>query len=271
MDRNIGVIGTGVMGSALMKGIIQSGLIPASRVFCFDANLQRFEDAARKYGAVKTASSSELAEKSDIIILAVKPYQINNVLESIKSRITGNKTIVSIAAGVSLKQCEDIIGGDKKVVRAMPNTPLQVGEGMTLLSFNKNVGSAEKTEIKAIFECAGKAEELEESLMNEVIALTSSSPAYVFMFIEAMSDAAVQSGIPRDLSYRLAAQAVLGSAKMVLETGKHPGELKDQVCTPAGTTIEAVAALEKNHFRSSVMEAMQACTKKAMEMSKRYA
>jgi len=141
---------------------------------------------------------------------------------------------------------------------------------MTLISYDNNISENDIKTVKAIMECFGKVETLDEKLMSEVTALTGSSPAYVFMFIEAMADAAVLSGIPRNIAYKLASQAVLGSAKMVLETGKHPGELKDQVCSPAGTTIEAVSSLEKNGFRYAVIEAMDACTKRAREIGKIY-
>ncbi|HPD01708.1 MAG TPA: pyrroline-5-carboxylate reductase, partial [Acetivibrio sp.] len=179
------------------------------------------------------------------------------------------KILVSVAVGIPIKFYQGIVGADKRIVRTMPNTPALVGEGMTLMCW-ENVSDDEGKTVREIFECFGKVEYLDEKLMSEVTALTSSSPAYVFMFIEAMADAAVLSGIPRNLAYKLAAQAVLGSAKMVLETGKHPGELKDMVCSPAGTTIEAVSSLEKNRFRYAVIEAMNECTRKALEIGKKY-
>jgi pyrroline-5-carboxylate reductase len=150
----------------------------------------------------------------------------------------------------------------------MPNLPLMVGEGMTLLCFDNNIDEEERKVVRSLFEGAGLVEELEERLMSEVTALTSSSPAYIFMMIEAMADGAVQSGIPRKIAYKLAAQAVLGSAKMVLETGLHPAELKDQVCSPAGTTIEAVQTLEKYGFRYAVQKAMKKCTERALEIGR---
>ena len=161
-----------------------------------------------------------------------------------------------------------MLGNESKVIRTMPNTPALVGEGITLISHDENIDKEDLETVKSLFNCVGKTEILDERLMCEVTALTSSSPAYVYMFIEAMADAAVLSGLPRNLSYKLAAQAMLGSAKMVLETGKHPGELKDQVCSPAGTTIEAVKVLEKNRFRYTVIEAMNECTKRAKEINK---
>ena len=152
----------------------------------------------------------------------------------------------------------------------MPNMPALVCEGMTLVSADGITDQEDINKVKTLFNCIGKVEMLDEKLMSEVTALTGSSPAYVFMFIEAMADAAVLSGIPRILAYKLASQAVLGSAKMVLETGKHPGQLKDEICSPAGTTIEAVGVLEKNGFRSAVIEAMNECTKRAREIGKTY-
>lgn len=268
MDLKIGFIGTGFMGSPMIKSIVKSAIIPASDLNIFDIHKEKTQGLKNELGVNVLDNAEEIADKSDIIILAVKPQFVKAVLESCKAKFNNGKVLVSIAAGLPIKAYKDIIGNDKKVVRTMPNQPVLVGEGMTLVSFDENIGAQEKNNVIKIFECMGKVEQLEERLMSEVIALTSSSPAYVFMFIEAMADAAVASGIPRQMAYRLASQAVLGSAKMVLETGKHPGELKDQVCSPAGTTIEAVAALEKRGFRHAVIDAMDQCTRRAREIGK---
>mgnify|MGYP005836665565 CR=1 FL=1 len=266
----IGFIGTGNMGSAMVKSIVKSGIAPASNIYMTDINTEKLTQLKNETGANILDSNRELIEKSDIIILAVKPNTIKNVLEECKDCFDNNKIMISIAVGIPIKFYKDIVGNDKKIIRAMPNTPALVGEGMTLISYESNIGEEDIKKVTKILECTGRVEVLEEKLMSEVTALTGSSPAYVFMFIEAMADAAVLSGIPRALAYKLAAQAVLGSAKMVLETEKHPGELKDQVCSPAGTTIEAVAALEKNGFRYAVIEAMNECTKRAREIGRIY-
>jgi len=270
MEENISIIGTGNMGGAIVRGLMGSSVLPPEKVYVYDVNEKSMEKLAAETGVNAAKSCAEAVEKSRIVILAVKPDKVRSVLEPVKELFDSEKILVSIAVGVPVKAYRDIIGDKLKIIRAMPNTPALVNKGMTLISYDDSISENEAETVKRIFESIGRVERLPENLMNEVTALTGSSPAYVFMFIEAMADAAVLSGIPRDMAYRLAAQAVYGSAGMVLETGKHPGELKDQVCSPAGTTIEAVKALEKNGFRYSIMEAMEECTKKAREISSRW-
>lgn len=270
MDIKLGFVGTGNMGSALIKSLVKANFLPAEKISTFDVDKNKMDQLKAETGIGYFGTAKELVQWSDIIVLAVKPNILKNVLEDLKPVIDDKKVIVSFAVGIPVSFYEDILGTDKKIVRSMPNTPAMVGEGMTLLCQNENVTELELSIVKQMFDCAGKCEYLSEKLMNEVTALTGSSPAYVFMFIEAMADGAVLSGIPRDMAYRLAAQAVLGSAKMVLETGLHPGVLKDQVCSPGGTTIEAVNALEKNGFRYTIMDAMNECTKKAKLIGETY-
>lgn len=270
MDKAIGFIGAGNMGYAMIKSIAQSNIVNTDRIYVYDVDRERLEKLKEETGVSILESGREVVEKSDIVILAVKPNILETVLEECKDSFNAGKILVSVAVGVPIKFYKRIIGEDKKVIRTMPNTPALVGEGMTLVSPDSSIEKGELECVMKLFSCFGKAELLDEKLMSEVTALTSSSPAYIFMFIEAMADAAVLSGIPRNLSYKLAAQAVLGSAKMVLETNKHPGELKDMVCSPAGTTIEAVSTLEKNKFRYAVIEAMNECTKKAREIGKKF-
>ncbi len=270
MTNRLGFIGTGNMGSAMIKSLVRSGTIDGNNIIISDADPKKAELLANETGVKSAKSNKEVLENSDIVILAVKPNMLKNVLEPLKNDFNKEKILVSVAVGIPISFYKKIIGQDIKVVRTMPNTPAMVGEGMTLVSFDQIIKENEKETILKIFESLGKVETLEEKLMSEVTAVTGSSPAYVFIFIEAMADAAVQSGIPRNLAYKLSAQAVLGSAKMVLDTGKHPGELKDNVCSPAGTTIDAVVSLEKNGFRYSVIEAMNECTKRAREIGKLY-
>ena len=270
MNVKLGFIGTGCMGTAMIKSVVNAKKILPENIYVFDLDLEKTIQLKNDLGIQVLNSGKEVVGKTDIIILAVKPNVIKQVLEECKDSFDLKKILVSFAVGVPIKFYKEIIGIDKKVIRTMPNTPMQVGEGMTLISFEQEITKQEVALIKDLFECTGKAEVLSEKLMTEVAALTGSSPAYVYMFIEAMADAAVKSGIPRALSYKLAAQAVIGSAKMVLESGLHPGELKDQVCSPAGTTIEAVNSLEKSGFRASIMEAMNECTKRAREISKAF-
>ena len=189
-----------------------------------------------------------------------------SVVEEIKSELTEDKLIITIAAGISIENMEEWLGDDLKIIRTMPNTPALVGQAMSAVCPNKNVSEEELKYCINIFESFGECEVLEEKYFDGFIAVAGSSPAYVFMFIEAMADGAVKLGIPRAKAYKMAAQSVLGSAKMVLETGKHPGELKDMVCSPAGTTIDAVVELEKLGFRNSVIQAMDKCAEKSKNM-----
>lgn len=267
---NIGFIGTGMMGTAMIKGIIGANIVNASNIHVFDLDESKLQALEKDLGVTRVPTSSELVKKCNFIVLAVKPNIVKLVLNEVNNEFTDDKILISIAAGIPLKTYKTVLGENKKIIRAMPNTPAVIGEGMTLISFDASVNEDEIKEAMNILGSLGKVECMDEKLMNEVVALTGSSPAYVFMLIEAMADAAVLSGIPRQTAYRLASQAVQGSAKMVAETGKHPGELKDQVCSPAGTTIEAVATLEKNGFRNAIIEAMNDCTKKSKDLGKIY-
>ena len=188
------------------------------------------------------------------------------MIKEIRDEVSTEQIIVTIAAGVSMEAAERQFGKEVKIVRVMPNTPALVGEGMSGLCCNEYVTEEEFDLVHKIFESFGKAEKITENLMDAVVGVSGSGPAYVYMFIEAMADAAVADGMPRAMAYELAAQTVYGSAKMVLETGKHPGELKDMVCSPAGTTIEAVRVLEEKGLRSAVIEGQMACVKKAREL-----
>jgi pyrroline-5-carboxylate reductase len=268
VNIKIGFLGTGNMGSTLIKGIIKSGIVRLENISIYDIDENKTAILHDDTGVLIAKNSCELVEKSDIIIMAVKPDVVSKALEPCKGSFDNKKILVSTAVGVPIITYKNIIGETKKIIRTMPNTPAIIGEGMTLISYEGRIIEKDLDIVKKLFECVGKVEILDEILMSEVTALTASSPAYVYILIEAMADAAVRSGLPRNISYRLAAQSVSGAAKMVLETGKHPGQLKDEVCSPAGTTIEAVSVLEKNGFRYAVMEAMDACTKRACEIGK---
>lgn len=270
MKLNLGFIGIGNMGSALLKGIVKSKLFLPEQIYVFDPDRSKTDSIKTETGVNVLESNEDVVRKCDIIIVAVKPAAVKNVLEPCKRFFDSTKILVTIAVGLPISLYKAIIGMEAKIIRTMPNTPALVEKGMTLISCDSNVSTEDVEIISKLFECVGKVELLDEKLMNEVTALTGSSPAYVFMFIEAMADAAVLSGIPRALAYKLASQAVMGSASMVLETGRHPAELKDQVCSPGGTTIEAVSVLEKSGFRNAVIEAMNECVKKAREIGKTY-
>ncbi|EGT5079481.1 TPA: pyrroline-5-carboxylate reductase [Clostridioides difficile] len=266
--KTLGFIGSGNMGSAMIGGIVQSRLVKAEDITVSDLSQVALDKVKEEFGVNTTTDSKVAVTNSDVVIVALKPNICEKALTPLKELIDANKIIVSIAAGKTIESLESFIGSDKKIVRVMPNTPALVGEGMSALCKNSNVTDEELNMIKALFESFGEAEIVSEYLMDTVTGISGSSPAYVFMFIEAMADAAVLAGMPRQQAYKFASQAVMGSAKMVLETGKHPGELKDMVCSPAGTTIEAVKVLEEEGFRAAVIKSIVACIDKSKDMSK---
>ena len=254
-----GFIGSGNMGGAIIGGIINSDIASPENVIVSDKNEQALKNINEKYGVKVTSDNKETADKADVLFLCVKPQFLYGVIDE----------IVSIVAGQAIETIEKAFEHNIKLVRVMPNTPALVGEGMAALTPNSNVTKEETDVVVNVFNSFGKGEVVSENLMDAVTAVSGSSPAYVFMMIEAMADAAVIGGMPRSQAYTFAAQAVLGSAKMVLETGKHPGELKDMVCSPAGTTIDAVAILEKDGFRNSIIDAMVGCMNKSKELGKK--
>ena len=268
MGMTIGFIGCGNMGRAIMGGIVNSKIACPKNIIVGDINEKALNATKEEFGVNITTNNSDVAKSADILILSIKPNLYPMIIDGIKNDVKDNVIVVTIAAGKTIESTQNSFGKKVKVVRAMPNTPALVGEGMAAVCPSKEVTEEELNSVIEIFESFGKAERIGENLFDAVTSVSGSSPAYVYMFMEAMADAAVIDGMPRDKAYKFAAQAVLGSAKMVLETGKHPGELKDMVCSPGGTTIEAVATLEEKGFRNAVISAMKSCTKKSQEMSK---
>ena len=263
----IGFIGTGNMGSSIIKGILSSKFEKSENINIFDLDKEKVNNLVKEYGVNTTNSEKELAENCNIIILSVKPHIIPIVLKNLSGNVKKDTIILTIAAGISISVIENALGEDKKVVRTMPNTPAQVLSGMTAVTFNKNIENSEKEIIFKLLNSFGKSVEIEEKLMHAYTGISGSLPAYVYMFMEALADGGVLCGMPRDKAYEIVAQTVAGSAKMLLETGKHPGQLKDEVCSPSGTTIEAVRVLENGNFRGNVIEAVAACTEKSKEMA----
>lgn len=255
----LGFIGTGNMASAIMGGIIGKKMISAEEIIGADLLASGREKVKEQFGIQVTEKNQEVVEKAEVIILSVKPQFYEDVINQIKDCVKKEQIIITIAPGKTLAWLAEKFGKEVKIVRTMPNTPALVGEGMTAMCPNEHMEKEETEYVKRLLESFGRVEVVPEQLMDVVVSVSGSSPAYVFMMIEAMADAAVSGGMPRAQAYQFAAQAVYGSAKMVLETGKHPGELKDMVCSPAGTTIEAVRTLEEMGFRSSIIEAMKVC------------
>lgn len=262
MNKTVGFIGTGNMGFAMINGLLKK--ISKEDITYTDISKERLEEIYKITGAEYVACNEDVVKGSKFVVLAVKPQYYNGVLEEIKPQISEEKVIVSIAPGITIKSLKDKLGENVRIIRAMPNTPALVNEGMTGICFSDDVFTEEEKSIAdKIFSSFGIYEVVEERLMNAVVCASGSSPAYVYMFIEALADSAVKYGISRDKAYKFVAQTVLGSAKMVLETGEHPGKLKDQVCSPGGTTIAGVAALEEFGFRNSLIKATDKCYEKA--------
>lgn len=261
----IGFIGCGNMASAIMGGIIKEKVFAPADVYGTDALPAAVEKAAAQFGIQKVCGNVELVKAVDIVVLAVKPQYYQSVIEEIKDAVDG-QLIITIAPGKTLAWLSEQFGKDVSIVRTMPNTPAMVGCGMTAMCCNDFVTAEDKETAGKILSGFGDYEIISEHLMDAVVAVSGSSPAYVFMMIEAMADAAVMGGMPRPQAYKFAAKAVEGSAAMVSQLSKHPGELKDMVCSPAGTTIEAVRVLEEKGFRSALIECMKICMDKAASM-----
>lgn len=261
----LGFIGTGNMAGAIMGGIIRNGVLKPEEIIGSDILEAGREKVHSLYGICVTDDNREAA-KAEIVVLSVKPQYYEQTIAQIRDEITDEQVIVTLAPGKTLEWLQGQFGKDVKIVRTMPNTPAMVGAGMTAVCANALVTKEELEKVLTILRSFGEVEVVSEHLIDAVVSASGSSPAYVFMMIEAMADAAVADGMPRPQAYKFAAQAVMGSAKMVLETGKHPGELKDMVCSPAGTTIEAVQVLEERGFRSAIIEAMRVCAEKSRNM-----
>lgn len=268
MSKKYGFIGTGNMGFPLLKGAVAlAGKENVTFSTPFEEEMERIK---AQTGVDYIRDNTSLANECENIVICVKPQFIDGVFADLARADLKGRTIISIAAGVTVDRIKKGVGQDVRIARIMPNTPAMVGEGMSCICFSDPAAfdEAAKAAVTGLFEKVGKTEILPESLMNAAICANGSSPAYVYMFIEALADSIVKYGIPRAMAYKLAAQTVLGSAKMVLETGDHPGKLKDNVCSPGGTTIAAVEALEEYGFRNAIMKATDACYAKSVELGR---
>lgn len=254
----IGFIGLGNMAKAIIGGMLESKIVSPDNVIGTARTEATKEVVRSAYSIGIRNTNAEVAKETDVIIFAVKPQFLQEVIEEIREDVSAHKLIISIVAGKSMQWIEDAFGSKVKLVRCMPNTPALVGAGCTGVCANDRVGQGEIDYSTKLMESFGKAYLVPESLMDAVGAVSGSSPAFVFMFIEAMADAAVAAGMPRAQAYEFAAQAVYGSAKLMLESGRHPGELKDMVCSPGGTTIQGVRVLEEKGFRGAVIDALTA-------------
>ena len=265
--KTLGFIGVGNMAGAMIGGIVGSGFAEPSEIIGSCRTGESAERAAQLYHIEMTIDNREVAGNCRILFLSVKPQFLDGVLEQIRDVVTPEQLVISIVAGRSVSYIQKALGSDIRLIRLMPNTPALVNAAMTAACNSAAVTEEEMEQIGDLCRTFGRFEIVPENLFDAVTGVSGSSPAYVFMMMEAMADAAVLAGMPRAQAYKFVGQAVLGSAKMMLETGKHPGELKDMVCSPAGTTIEAVRVLEEKGLRSAVMEGTAACIKKSAQMN----
>lgn len=268
-NRKIGFIGAGKMGSALMQGIIKAGIIKPENLSASDVYEPFLNELNSQLGINVSTDNAVIAQASDILVLAVKPQILGSVLEDLKPYINADKLIISIAAGVPLATYENALPEGTRVVRVMPNIAATVSEAASGISPGKNATSEDLKTALEIFSAVGTAVQVPESLMDAVTGLSGSGPAFIFPVIEAMADGAVLEGMDRKSALTLAAQTVLGAAKMALETGLHPGELKDMVTSPAGTTIQGVRILEEAGIRAAFMNAVIKASERSKELGKK--
>ncbi len=262
----LGFIGCGNMAGAIIGGILAENEVKADQICASDVSASAMQAVQEKYGIRTEEKNAVTAQWADILVLAVKPNYMEEVIADIRDALRPETIVVTLAPGKTLAWLAERLGKKVKIVRTMPNTPALAGAGMTALCPNEKITEEERRTVKALFESFGQAEVVPERLMDTVTGVSGSAPAFVFLFLEALADAAVAEGMPRAQAYKFAAQTVYGSAKLMLETGKHPGELKDMVCSPGGTTIEGVAVLEECAFRSAVIEAVRAAAEKSREL-----
>ncbi len=262
----VGFIGAGNMAEAIIGGILKKGLYKPLEILIYDIRPERVHEISAKYGVVVSDTLPDLVRDSAAVLVAVKPDKVAYVLGQAKDLLQG-KPVISIAAGVTISAIQAVIGAAAKVVRVMPNTPALVLEGATAIAASQTCGEDEISTATHIFSAVGRCRQVGEGLMNAVTALSGSGPAFCFLFIEALADGGVRAGLPRDLALELAAATVRGAATMVLQTGRHPGELKDMVASPGGTTIDGISALESAGFRAAAMDAVFAAYLKAGKLS----
>lgn len=262
-NKTIGFIGCGNMGGAILYGALESGVLPKENAYVYDINPAMMEKAAG-WGINLCEDDEDVCKKCDIILLAVKPQNAAEALGMCKNALDG-KAMMSIVAGVTVERLRNMIDGTPRILRLLPNTPAMVFEGAFAICSDNDFAEDEMEMAKAIYSSIGVIEMVPEKLIDAACALNGGGPAFVAMFIEAMADGGVKQGLPRATAYRLAAQTALGTAKMLLETGMHPGQLKDMVTSPGGTTIEGCEALERGGMRGAVID----CINKAAEKSKK--
>jgi pyrroline-5-carboxylate reductase len=269
-NKKIGFIGSGNMATALIKGILKSELVAPDAVFASDVDIDKLENLEREFGInIIFKNNKKLVDDTDVIILAVKPQIMGKILSEISEKITEDKLLISIAAGISSEYVENALGKKVRFIRTMPNTPCLVLAGATGIAPGEHATEVDIKIAQEIFSAVGIAVIVEEYQMDAVTGLSGSGPAYIFMIIEALSDAGVKVGLSRDVAMKLAAQTVMGSAKLQIETKMHPGTLKDMVTSPGGTAIAGIHTLEQGGLRTTLINAVETATKRSNELGKK--
>ncbi len=265
--QTIGFIGCGNMGKAMLEGIMKAELVEGEQMIVSNAHPEKLQDLGRIYDFY-ISDNETVATHADVLVLAVKPYQYAGIIEEIKDILKEDVILMDIAAGITIADMYRMMGRMCKVVKVMPNLPAQVREGMSAVTYGEHLTKADRDLVWQILKSFGRVAEVEEHLMGAVTAVSGSSPAYAAMFLEALADGAVMLGMKRNDAYQFAVQTLLGTSKWILDSGMHPAECKDKVCSPGGTTIAAVAELEKAGMRSAIIQAMKVCAERSEEMQK---
>ena len=269
LGKTIAFLGAGNMAEALVKGLLRAKVAEAREIICSDRNPARAE-LTQRYGVRFTSSNREAAEVADLVVLSVKPQIMNKLLDEVAPVLDQKKLVISIAAGVPIAAIERKVGHGVRIVRTMPNTPALVGAGATALTAGEHATEEDLVQARALFDAIGRTVIVDEPQLDAVTGLSGSGPAYIFLVIEALSDAGVKMGLARATAQELAAQTVLGSAKLLIETGEHPGRLKDQVTSPGGTAIAGLHTLEAGGLRTTLMNAVEAATNRSIELGKKF-
>ncbi len=265
-DKKVGFLGAGNMGEAMIKGLLQTGLVPAASIAATDVRADRLQQVAKQYGIRAASSNVDLVSEADVVILAVKPQIMGAVLKEISSAVDRRKLLISIAAGVSVATLRAGLGKPARLIRVMPNTPALVLEGVTAIARAEGLEAGDLEMAQELFGAVGRVVVLDEDALDAVTGLSGSGPAYVAIVIESLADGGVKMGLDRATAMTLAAQTVLGSARLILETGVHPGQLKDMVASPGGTTIAGIAALEEGGVRRTFISAVERATQRSREL-----
>lgn len=267
MAKKLAFIGGGQMAEAIIGGLLTGQLCKSESLWATDPVAARCDRLKSQFGIRVGSDNRQAVSWAEVVILAVKPQTMPDVLHEIGAAL-GRTLVISIAAGVTIRSIGEQVSGARRIVRAMPNTPALVREGMTALAFSEGISEDDKGVARTVFEAVGRVVPVEERLMDAVTGLSGSGPAYVFQAIEALADGGVKMGLPRQTAELLAAQTVLGAAKLVLESGEHPAKLKDRVASPGGTTIAGLHQLEQGGFRATLMGAVEAATKRSQELGR---